>query len=62
VRRLILLLQVGLLKALNNVVKHAGAQHVDIALERSDREFAMRLSDDAVGFDGSATSKIASDS
>jgi len=38
-------------EALNNVVKHAHANRVQIMLEQTGTEFAMSVSDDGVGFD-----------
>jgi signal transduction histidine kinase len=36
-------------EALNNVTKHAGAEHVWINLWRKDAEFVMSISDDGIG-------------
>jgi len=38
-------------EALNNVVKHARARHVDIALERNGDFVSLIIEDDGVGFD-----------
>jgi two-component system NarL family sensor kinase len=38
-------------EALNNVVRHAGAQNVWIRLDRSDLGLALKIEDDGVGFD-----------
>jgi PAS domain S-box-containing protein len=38
-------------EALNNVVKHARAGHVDIALERTGEHVSLIIEDDGVGFD-----------
>jgi NO-binding membrane sensor protein with MHYT domain/two-component sensor histidine kinase len=43
-------------EALNNVAKHARAAHVDLALEQSDTESVLSMSDDGVGFDPQALS------
>ena len=39
-------------EALNNVAKHARAQHVEIALDHANGEYAMSVQDDGIGFDG----------
>jgi PAS domain S-box-containing protein len=44
-------------EALNNVIKHARADHVDIALERNADGITLIIEDDGVGFD--AASKVA---
>jgi len=41
-------------EALNNVVKHARADHVDIAFERSGDRVSLIIEDNGVGFDASA--------
>jgi PAS domain S-box-containing protein len=38
-------------EALNNVVKHARANHVDVVLERSAESLSLIIEDDGVGFD-----------
>jgi signal transduction histidine kinase/CheY-like chemotaxis protein len=38
-------------EALNNVAKHAHARRVEVALEPSDTEYALAVSDDGIGFD-----------
>jgi PAS domain S-box-containing protein len=38
-------------EALNNVSKHAGAQRVDVSLERSNDRVMLRVDDDGQGFD-----------
>jgi PAS domain S-box-containing protein len=40
-------------EALNNVLKHARAEHVDIALERHDDHVSLIIEDDGMGFDAS---------
>jgi PAS domain S-box-containing protein len=40
-------------EALNNVVKHARAAHIDIAFERHDDHLSLIIEDDGVGFDAS---------
>jgi signal transduction histidine kinase len=40
-------------EALNNVVKHARAAHIDIAFERHDDHVSLIIEDDGVGFDAS---------
>ncbi|NTW02966.1 MAG: GAF domain-containing sensor histidine kinase, partial [Oscillochloris sp.] len=42
-------------EALNNVVKHAGAQNVTVALEFSTERVLVRVTDDGQGFDPEAT-------
>jgi len=42
-------------EALNNVIKHARADHVDIALERNSEGITLIIEDDGVGFDPSRT-------
>ena len=39
-------------EALNNVAKHARAQHVEIALDHANGECVMSVEDDGIGFDG----------
>ena len=39
-------------EALNNVAKHARAQHVEIALVHANGECVMSVEDDGIGFDG----------
>jgi signal transduction histidine kinase len=41
-------------EALNNVAKHARAGRVHIALERSDGQFVMSVSDDGMGMDAAS--------
>jgi signal transduction histidine kinase len=41
-------------EALNNVAKHAHAEHVDISLEHSGDEFTMSVADDGRGLDSAA--------
>jgi PAS domain S-box-containing protein len=43
-------------EALNNLVKHANAQHALIILERDVRSVRLRVSDDGAGFDPAAAS------
>ena len=43
------------LEALQNVAKHANADHVDVALELADDVLEFRVEDDGAGFDASAT-------
>jgi signal transduction histidine kinase len=38
-------------EALNNVMKHAGAQHVTIRLQFTDTTTCLQVSDDGIGFD-----------
>ena len=38
-------------EALNNVAKHANAQHVEIAIRRKNGSALLTVSDDGVGFD-----------
>jgi signal transduction histidine kinase len=42
-------------EALNNVAKHAHAQHVEIALMRKGAEMVLTVSDDGMGFDAAPT-------
>jgi signal transduction histidine kinase len=42
-------------EALNNVLKHARATHVDVALERHADHVLLIIEDDGVGFDPSST-------
>jgi signal transduction histidine kinase len=44
-------------EALANVRKHSGAKHVDVSLQRMDSGFHVRVADDGVGFDVSASSR-----
>jgi two-component system sensor histidine kinase UhpB len=44
-------------EALMNVVKHARAQNVEVALERSDRTVTLTVLDDGTGFDVSAATE-----
>jgi signal transduction histidine kinase len=39
------------LEALNNVVKHAQAQHVTVHLQFDDQHVCLEISDDGMGFD-----------
>jgi ligand-binding sensor domain-containing protein/two-component sensor histidine kinase len=41
-------------EALNNVVRHSGARHVDIRLVRQDGRLVLRIADDGRGFDPAA--------
>jgi signal transduction histidine kinase len=41
-------------EALNNVYKHARAQHVDVVLLRRDAQIVLSVEDDGAGFDASA--------
>jgi len=38
-------------ESLNNVLKHSGARHARVQLERDVREVILRISDDGLGFD-----------
>ncbi len=38
-------------EALNNVMKHAGAQHVTVRLEFTDKTVCLQVCDDGIGFD-----------
>jgi signal transduction histidine kinase len=38
-------------EALNNVAKHAGARHAEIALDEEDGDCVMSVRDDGIGFD-----------
>jgi PAS domain S-box-containing protein len=42
-------------EALNNVIKHARADHVDIALERNSEGITLIVEDNGVGFDAAAS-------
>jgi NO-binding membrane sensor protein with MHYT domain/two-component sensor histidine kinase len=42
------------LEALNNILKHAGARQVRVALERRNGEIALTMADDGRGFDDAA--------
>jgi signal transduction histidine kinase len=38
-------------EALNNIAKHAGARHAEIALDQENGEWVMSVRDDGIGFD-----------
>jgi signal transduction histidine kinase len=38
-------------EALNNIIKHSGADHVDLTLERTEQGIAFRIEDNGKGFD-----------
>jgi signal transduction histidine kinase len=38
-------------EALNNIAKHAGARHAEIALDQEDGDCVMSVRDDGIGFD-----------
>ena len=42
-------------EALNNVIKHAKAEHVTVSLRFSDQHCNMTIEDDGVGFDWGTT-------
>lgn len=39
---------------MNNIAKHAGANHVDVRLKAESDKLVLRISDDGAGFDTSA--------
>jgi len=41
-------------EALTNVIRHAGASHVEVAVKRVDSELHLSIHDDGVGFDVAA--------
>ena len=41
-------------EALNNVLKHAHAQHVTVRLQRAEAAVQLEINDDGVGFDPSS--------
>ena len=45
-------------EALNNVAKHARADHVDVVLERSAEHVSLIIEDNGVGFDASNAETI----
>jgi NO-binding membrane sensor protein with MHYT domain len=45
------------LEALNNILKHAGARHVGVALERRNGDIAFTVADDGSGFDAAVASR-----
>ena len=42
------------LEALNNVLKHAGARHVRVGLQRRDGQISLTIADDGSGYDAAA--------
>jgi signal transduction histidine kinase len=46
-------------EALGNIRKHASAQQVQVALERSDQQVRLTVTDDGCGFDPSALAQSA---
>lgn len=44
-------------EALTNALRHAGAQHIQVALQRNDGHLAIEISDDGSGFDPEAAKK-----
>lgn len=46
-------------EALNNVIKHAGAQHVAVSVECEGEKLAVRVSDDGRGFDVAPMTRLA---
>jgi signal transduction histidine kinase len=45
-------------EALNNVAKHARADHVDVVLERGAEYLSVIIEDDGVGFDASSAETV----
>jgi len=45
-------------EALNNVAKHARADHVDVVLERSAEHVSLIIEDNGVGFDASSAETV----
>jgi signal transduction histidine kinase/ligand-binding sensor domain-containing protein len=44
-------------EAVNNIVKHAGAQHIHLAVKQKENLIVLELEDDGKGFDPSTTNK-----